>query len=154
MLAVGALSLAACATPTGAGGTEPTPSSSPSAPTPTATPTDLETVAPEPTPTESATVVTPYNGEVLVVTSEVVDGRLEVTAMIPDVSESGGTCTLEVIGVAESSSVGGNAGNGVTYCGVMSVPVPSTAEPVRFQVSYSSGSTQAKSATSTVESAG
>jgi hypothetical protein len=153
MLTAGALSLAGCATPTGIGTGEPSPSMSPTEPTPSATPTELAT-PPEPTPTESATVVTPYNGDVLVVTSEVIGGQLEVTAMIPGVSETGGTCVLEVTGSTETASVSGNAGNDVTYCGVMAVRIPSGTDPVQFHVSYSSGSTQAKSATSTVESAG
>lgn len=153
VLAVSALSLAACATPGGAATESPTPSVSPSEGTPTPTPTE-SAPPPEPAPTETATVVTPYNGEVLVVTSDIISGRLEVTAMIPRVSETGGTCTLEVLGLGGSSSVSGNAGNDVTYCGVMSVALPSGTDRVQFEVSYTSGSTRAKSATSTVESAG
>jgi len=111
-------------------------------------------VTAEPAPTESATVVTPYNGDVLVVTSEIIDGRLEVTAMIPGVSETGGTCLLEVTGLAASTSVTGNAGHDVTYCGLMAVPLDPGTNSAEFRVSYSSESTQARSAVSSVETAG
>lgn len=152
-LSVGVLALTGCATPSGAAA--PSDSASPTAspivessPAPTIT-----EIAPTPSPTETSTAVTPYNGEVLIVTAEVVDSRLEVTAMIPDVAESGGVCRLEVIDQSVSASVSGNAGNEVTYCGVMSV-TPQPAASWQFRVTYTSASTSARSALSTVESAG
>lgn len=145
---VGVLALSACVAPAGAGTDAPAPSGTAGESTPTPTGGSGE---PQPTPTESATVVTPFNGEVLIVTSDVIDGRLEVTAMIPEVSEPDGTCVLEVAGVAEAGSVPGNAGQGVTYCGVMSVAVPPGV--VEFHVSYRSSTTQAESAVSRIGSA-
>lgn len=150
LAAVGVLALSACVTPTGAGTETPAPSGTAGESTPTPSHTG-GSGEPQPTPTESATVVTPFNGEVLIVTSDVIDGRLEVTAMIPEVSEADGTCVLEVAGVAEAGSVPGNAGQGVTYCGVMSVAVPPG--DVEFHVSYRSSTTQAESAVSRIGSA-
>lgn len=145
----GSLALSACVTPSG-GTDAPTPAGTAGESTPTPTHTDASG-EPQPTPSESATVVTPFNGEVLIVTSDVIDGRLEVTAMIPEVSEADGTCVLEVSGVAETGSGPGNPGQGVTYCGVMSVAVPPG--DVEFHVSYRSSTTQAESAASRIGSA-
>jgi hypothetical protein len=100
-------------------------------------------------------MVTPYNGEVLIVTAEVVGSTLEVTAMVPEVSESGGTCALEIVGQDQTATVPGTAGNGVTYCGVMSLESRTgDAGPWEFSVTYDSPSTHAKSALSNVEPAG
>jgi hypothetical protein len=153
LVGAGLLVLAGCATPSGS--PAPSDSASPTASAtvePTPTPQATET-APAPSPTETSTAETPYNGEVLIVTTEVVGSRLEVTAMIPDVEESGGTCRLEVIGQPVTATVSGNAGNDVTYCGVMSV-TPQPAESWEFRVTYRSASTSAQSALSSVESAG
>lgn len=150
LLVVGALTLSACATPVAGASPSPTASATASAsPTPTASPT--ETTAPEPTPTESATADAPYNGEVLVITSEVRDGNLEVTAMVPGVSESGGTCTLTLDDTQASVSVSANEGKDVTYCGVMSIPVDTTSADVAFHVGYSSSNLRAQSETATIE---
>jgi hypothetical protein len=148
---VGVLSLAACATsPGGIASPSSTPSASTLTQEPSPSPTVVETV-PAPTPTESATVVAPYNGDVLVVSAEDVDGRLEVTAMIPGVSEDTGTCRLELIDEAGSASVTSTAGNGVTYCGIMSVEPKADAGQWRFRVRYESVTTRAESDISTVE---
>lgn len=146
-LAVSLLALAGCATPVG--GASPTASPSASAsvsasPSPTAEPT----ASPVPSPT-----VTPFTGDVLIVTDGIVDGRLEVTAMVPKVSEGGGTCTLELIGTDRTVSVTGAEGNDVTYCGVMSIPVDAPADDLQFRVRYESSTTRAESAVSTVEPA-
>ena len=151
LLAIVALTLSACAT-TAPGSATPTPTTaSPTAPvspavtaSPTATPAD-----PSPSPTESATGE-PFNGEILVITSEVRDGSLEVTAMVPGVSESDGTCTLTLEPSKESVSVTGAEGKDVTYCGLMSIPVADAAD-VAFTVSYRSSSLSAQSDTATLE---
>lgn len=150
LLVAGALTLSACATPVAGASPSPTASATASAsPTPTASPS--ETAAPEPTPTESATADAPYNGEVLVITSEVRDGNLEVTAMVPGVSESGGTCTLTLDDTQASVSVSANEGKDVTYCGVMSIAVDTTSADVAFHVGYSSSNLRAQSETATIE---
>ena len=97
--------------------------------------------------------MTPFTGDVLIVTDGIVDGRLEVTAMVPKVSESGGTCTLELVGTDRTVSVTGAEGNDVTYCGVMSIPVDAPADDLQFRVRYESSTTRAESAVSTVEPA-
>jgi hypothetical protein len=74
--------------------------------------------------------------------------------MVPDISETGGTCTLEMLGTGETASVTGNAGNGVTYCGLMTLqPAASDPSQWRFRVSYTSDTTDAESAESTLEAA-
>ncbi|MFJ6653171.1 hypothetical protein ACIQLJ_10300 [Microbacterium sp. NPDC091313] len=118
-------------------------------PTPSGTPVE-ETPAPVPTDTPSADL--PYNGEVLIVTAEREGARLEVTAMIPEVAEDGGTCTLSMEGQTGTATVTGIAGNGVTYCGTMAVTPNSSDAQVQFRVTYTSSSTRAQSAVSTVES--
>lgn len=96
--------------------------------------------------------MTPADGEVLIVTAELIGGSLEVTAMLPGVSEADGTCTLEITGTDLSASVTGSAGNGVTYCGLMSVPPPTQAPAEwTFRVKYESSTTTAESAVSEVE---
>ncbi|KEP75012.1 hypothetical protein HR12_00755 [Microbacterium sp. SUBG005] len=80
------------------------------------------------------------------------DGSLEVTAMVPGVSESGGTCTLTLEESQRSVSVSGNEGKEVTYCGLMSIPV-AEGEDVAFTVSYASANLRAQSATATIETA-
>ena len=145
---VGVFSLSACATPVAGASPSPTPSSSSSAspsPTPTATSSS------EPTPSDSSTPDAPYNGEILVVTSDVRDGALEVTAMVPGISESGGTCTLTRDDTQESTSVPATEGKGVTYCGLMSIPVADGSGEVPFHVDYVSPRLSAKSATATIE---
>ena len=126
----------------------------------TATPSTAASVSPEPAPRESpsATVapsptVTPFTGDVLVVTAEVLDGQLQVTAMVPTVSEGNGTCVLELVGTDRTVSVTGAEGNDVTYCGVMSMPVEGAASDVQFRVRYESPSTRAESAVTTAEPA-
>lgn len=148
LLLVGALSLSACATPIR--GTAPSPSPSLSS-SPTTSPAPTATQTPEPTPSDSATPNTPYNGEILVVTSEVRDGALEVTAMVPGVAESGGTCTLTRDDTKETVSVEATEGKGVTYCGLMSLPITDGATEVAFHVGYESPQLRAFSATATIE---
>ncbi|RWR16385.1 hypothetical protein D8Y23_13570 [Microbacterium enclense] len=87
----------------------------------------------------------------LIVTAEVVDAQLQVTAMVPRVSEGDGTCTLEIVEDGRTATVTSAEGNNVTYCGVMSLPVQGAAEDVQFRVRYDSPSTRAESAVSTVE---
>ncbi|MFG6476088.1 hypothetical protein ACFXP7_06820 [Microbacterium sp. P06] len=152
--AVGVLALPACATTVG-GAAEPsaTPTASRTAAAPSPTPVSAEPEpTPTPTPTATATADPPYNGDVLVVTAEDIEGRLEVTAMVPGVSEDGGSCRLELIGEETSASATSTAGNGVTYCGIMSLTPQASAEEWRFRVHYESASTRAQSAISSVES--
>lgn len=150
-MVVGMLALSACATPAG-GVATPEPTAMSETPTPEPSPTPDESATPDvPVPTETVEVDTPYNGEVLIITAEQRDGALEVTAMIPGVSEDDGTCTLRVDG-ADAASVTSTAGNGVTYCGLMSAEVGSDASATRFDVQYDSASTRARSADSSVES--
>jgi hypothetical protein len=147
VLLLGALTLSACATPIRGANPSPTPSSS--APSSTPTPSSTQTQTPEPTPTASSTANTPYNGEILVVTSDIREGSLEVTAMVPGVAESGGTCTLTRDDTRESVSVEATEGKGVTYCGLMSLPVTDGAGEVPFHVEYFSSELRATSATAT-----
>ncbi|MDF2664899.1 MAG: hypothetical protein K0R81_749 [Microbacterium sp.] len=114
-------------------------------------PAPTSTQTPDPTASESATPNTPYNGEILVVTSEVREGALEVTAMVPGVAESGGTCTLTRDDTDETVSVTAAEGKGVTYCGLMSLPITDGAAEVAFHVGYQSPRLRASSATATIE---
>lgn len=153
LLAVLALALSACATTVPGAAPTSTDTPSPTAsvpPSPTASPTATPTSDPSPDPSESATTGEPFNGEILVITSELRDGSLEVTAMVPGVSESDGTCTLTLEPSAESVSVSGAEGKDVTYCGLMSIPV-SDATDVAFTVSYRSARLNAQSDTTTLE---
>lgn len=154
LCAVG-VALAGCAT--GAAGTASptsTPSESPSAPTPTAEPT-LPPIEPAPTPSGSESSDTVYDdGEILITTAGVNGGALEVSAMVPGVSEADGTCTLEELTSGVSTTTPGNAGNGVTYCGLMAVtPAAGDAASWSFRVRYDSPTTRAESAVASVESA-
>ncbi|MCZ4068177.1 hypothetical protein O1W71_10895 [Microbacterium sp. H37-C3] len=150
-LVVGMLALSACATPVG-GAMTPTPTATLESPTPEPTPTPDDAATPDvPMPTETVEVDTPYNGEVLIITAEQRGAALEVTAMVPGVSEDDGTCTLRVDGV-DVASITSTAGNGVTYCGLMSADVASDSAATRFDVQYESSSTRARSADSSVES--
>lgn len=152
-LVVGMLALSACATPVG-GAMTPTPTATLESPTPepTPTPTPDDAATPDvPVPTETVEVDTPYNGEVLIITAEQRGATLEVTAMVPGVSEDDGTCTLRVDGVGVAT-ITSTAGNGVTYCGLMSADVASDSAATRFDVRYESSSTRARSADSSVES--
>lgn len=148
----GLLLLSACATP--GGSAVPTPSldasgsaSAPASPTPTLEPSPG--VSPEATPPTDE----PFNGQILIVTSEVRDGRLEVTAMVPQVAESGGLCTLTVPSTGASVTTQASEGKDVTYCGVMSVEAVEPAEDLAFTVSYESSTTRAESSLTTVEPA-
>lgn len=150
---VAALALGGCATPVG--GATATPSPAVESATPAPSPSSIATPSPEPTPTETSTMVTPYNGEVLIVTAELVGSRLEVTAMVPGVSESHGTCTLHLVDYDLTATVQGTAGNDVTYCGLMSLEAPLPVHgPLQFDVAYDTPSTHARSALSEVEPAG
>jgi hypothetical protein len=125
--------------------------------TPSASSSETAGTTPEPSPApsgSSSSTTTPDPGEVLIVTASAVGSSLEVSAMVPDVSESDGTCTLEVLDTGETAAVAGNAGNGVTYCGLMTVE-PSGTDPSgwRFRVTYESAATQAQSAVSSLEDA-
>ncbi len=149
-LSVGLLAFTGCASSAGTGATPSAPSSSSSSgPTPTPTATAVVTASPRPTETSGSDL--PYNGEVLIVTAEREGGNVAVTAMVPNIAEDGGTCTLSIEGVSATASVEGIAGNGVTYCGVMTVAVPADGA-VTFRVVYTSSTTRAQSAPSTVES--
>ncbi len=125
-----------------------------SSPTASATPTStpVESPAPEPSSTPDETAA-PFNGEVLIITAEVLHGQLQVTAMVPKVAEGDGTCTLEIVGTDRAVSVTAAEGKDVTYCGVMSVPADADAADLQFRVHYESASTRAESAVSTVEPA-
>jgi hypothetical protein len=144
---VALLALAGCATPVGGAVSTGTPAPSASL-SPTPEPSASSTPTAVPTPS-----VTPFSGDVLVITSEIVGGNLEVTAMVPKVSEGDGTCTLELVGTDRTVSVTGAEGKDVTYCGVMSIPVDDSSTAPQFRVRYESPSTRAESAVSTVEPA-
>lgn len=153
LVLLGGLTLAGCATPMPGGPAAPgaTVPQTPT-PTPASSTSTSPSAAATPAPSASATADAPYNGEVLVVTSEVRDGRLEVSAMVPGVSEAGGTCTLTLTSTGETVSVAGNEGKDVTYCGLMSIDAGSSAE-VSFTVAYSSTTLRARSDIATVETA-
>lgn len=149
---VGVLTLSACATP-GSPSTVPTDVVTTSVPTasPTAAPTASRDADPSPSPTVVDAAEAPYNGEILIITSEVRDDSLEVSAMIPKVSESGGTCTLTLEATGARVSSEANEGKDVTYCGLMTIALDG-ADPT-FAVEYSSPTTTAKSSVTTVEPA-
>lgn len=142
------------------GDTDPTPNRSPGVASPTTTdpaeaadPPEAPAAPPAPTAppvAEGDPAVPPaavYNGEVLIITADVVGQMLEVTAMVPGVSEDTGSCTLEVPDRGLSANVMAVPGNDVTYCGVMSVPVgPSDSGEWSIRVNYSSPSHRAQSA--------
>lgn len=124
----------------------------------TGSPSAPASASPSPESSTMATMmptpsVTPFSGDVLIVTSQVVGGDLEVTAMVPKVSEGDGTCTLELTNDGRTVSVGANEGKEVTYCGVMSIAIGDSADPPPFRVRYESPSTRAESAVSAVEPA-
>ncbi len=154
LVVTGLLGLSACATPVGGVSPSPTPtvgSESPSA-SPTADPTGSASPSPSPSASATATPGTVYNGEILIVTSEVRDGNLEVSAMVPGVSESGGTCTLTVDSTGATTSVEANEGKDVTYCGLMSIAVGADApEDLAFHVTYTSQALTAQSSITTIE---
>lgn len=150
LVVAGLLGLSACATPVG--GVSPSPTTTAGSESPSATPTADPTGSPSPSPSATATPGTVYNGEILIVTSEVRDGNLEVSAMVPGVSESGGTCTLTVDSTGATTSVEANEGKDVTYCGLMSIAVGADApEDLAFHVTYTSQALTAQSSITTIE---
>lgn len=148
----GLLALSACATPGGSAAPSPTVAVSTTATT-APTPSTEATPSPTSSPSESAVTDEPFNGQILIVTSEVRDGRLEVTAMVPEVAESGGICTLTVPATGASATTEASEGKDVTYCGVMSVEVTGPTDDLAFVVSYASATTRAESSLTTVEPA-
>jgi len=152
LVVTGLLGLSACATPVG--GVSPSPTTTAGSESPSASPTADPTgsASPSPSPSATATPGTVYNGEILIVTSEVRDGNLEVSAMVPGVSESGGTCTLTVDSTGAKTSVEANEGKDVTYCGLMSIAVGADApEDLAFHVTYTSQALTAQSSITTIE---
>jgi hypothetical protein len=134
------LSLAACVA-------EPGPGDSTGSPSPTIT----TQPSASPSPSSSAATPTPTAAarEVLIVTAELIGGELQVSAMVPDISETGGKCTLELQDAPLTSTVDANAGNGVTYCGLMTVVPPDGVQTAGFRVVYESATTRAESPFST-----
>lgn len=151
LLAVSALTFSGCASTPGS--TTPTPTGAETSATPTGSPTPGESSSPAPTASEGSSEATdaPFNGEILIITSEVRDGALQVSAMVPGVSESGGTCTLTLVSTGAKVESTANEGKDVTYCGLMSIAVGDSSADPAFQVAYSSRTTSAKSAVTTVE---
>lgn len=147
-LLAGLLAFSGCAGASGSAA--PTPTDSEFTATPTTSPEATETPSPTPTSGESEATDAPFNGEILIVTSEVRDGTLQVSAMVPKVSESGGTCSLTLVSSGAKVDSSANEGKDVTYCGLMSIAVDDETNPA-FQVAYSSRTTAAKSAVTTVE---
>jgi hypothetical protein len=150
VIIAGLVLLSACATP--GGSVAPSPTLDASA-TDSASPTPTADASPEASPQATPATDEPFNGQILIVTSEIRDGRLEVTAMVPEVAESGGVCTLTVPSSGASVATEATEGKDVTYCGVMSVEVAGPAEDVAFTVSYASATTRAESSLTTVEPA-
>ncbi len=148
MLLAGSLTFSGCAGASGSAA--PTPSVSQSTAMPTASPEATDTSSPTPTAGGSDVTDAPFNGQILIVTSEVRNGSLEVSAMVPGVSESGGTCTLTLVSSGAKVESTANEGKDVTYCGLMSIAVGDATDPA-FQVAYSSRTTSARSAVTTVE---
>ena len=97
--------------------TAPTASSSP-----VATPTVTASTSPTPSPAPTSTL---FPVDVTLVTYDVVDGRLEATAIITDVVEDGGLCTLEARrgGLSRTAEIEAVSSATSTFCGVMSIPV-------------------------------
>ncbi|MFB9786058.1 hypothetical protein [Microbacterium testaceum] len=152
LLVAGVLAFSACATTPES--TTPSPTASDATASPTTTPSSSPQPSETPSPSASSNAqatATPYNGEILIITSEVRDGSLQVSAMVPGVSESGGTCTLTLTSTGASVQTAANEGKDVTYCGLMSIAVAGGSGEPAFQVSYASSTTSAKSAVTTVE---
>lgn len=150
LLITGLLGLSACATPVA--GTSPSPTPTVASESPSPSPTSTPTATPTPSPSASATPGSVYNGEILIVTSAVRDGNLEVSAMVPGISESGGTCTLTLDSTGATASVEANEGKDVTYCGLMSIAVDGdAAEDLTFHVTYASRELTAQSSITTIE---
>ncbi|WAC67893.1 hypothetical protein [Microbacterium sp. SL75] len=150
LLLAGVLTFSGCAGTSGSA--TPTPTTSGPTATPTVSPDATGTPSPAPTAGGSEATAAPFNGEILIVTSEVRDGALQVSAMVPGVSESGGTCSLTLVSSGATVDSAANEGKDVTYCGLMTIAVGDEADPA-FQVTYSSRTTSAKSAVTTVEPA-
>jgi len=153
LLVAGVLGFSGCATSPGSTTPSPTVSEATASPTASASASSLPSATPTPSATSGGTEATtaPYNGEILIITSEVRDGSLQVSAMVPGVSESGGTCTLTLTSTGKSVQTAANEGKDVTYCGLMSIAVTDGSAQPTFQVSYSSRTTSATSAVTTVE---
>lgn len=150
----GLLLLSACATPGGSAAPSPALDASPTtSASEAASPTPTEVPTPGASPEATPATDEPFNGQILIVTSEIRDGRLEVTAMVPQVAESGGLCTLTVPSTGASVTTQASEGKDVTYCGVMSVEAAEPAEDLAFTVSYASATTRAESSLTTVEPA-
>ncbi len=151
LLVAGVLAFSGCASTSGSA--TPSPTETAASATPTASPTSNEAPSPTPAPTAGGSDATgaPFNGQILIITSEVRDGTLEVSAMVPGVSESGGTCTLTLVSTGAKVESTANEGKDVTYCGLMSIAVGDSSTDPAFQVAYSSRTTSAKSAVTTVE---
>ena len=151
----GVVTLSACATPSGSVAPPSTSSASTtpsSMPTPTVT-ASVPTVTDSPSPIPTVVTDEPFNGQILIVTSEVREGRLEVTAMVPKVAESGGVCTLTVPATGASVTTEASEGKDVTYCGVMSLDATAPTADLAFIVSYTSATTRAESSLTAVEPA-
>lgn len=151
LLVAGVLAFSGCAGTSGSA--SPSPTETAASATPTVSPTSSEALSPTPAPTAGGSEATdaPFNGQILIITSEVRDGTLEVSAMVPGVSESGGTCTLTLVSTGAMVESAANEGKDVTYCGLMSIPVADSSTDPAFQVAYSSRTTSATSAVTTVE---
>ncbi|REC99551.1 hypothetical protein DEU35_0526 [Microbacterium sp. AG157] len=151
LLVAGVLAFSGCASTSGSA--TPSPTETAASATPTASPTSSEAPSPTTAPTAGGSDATdaPFNGQILIITSEVRDGALQVSAMVPGVSESGGTCTLTLVSTGAKVESTANEGKDVTYCGLMSIAVGDSSADPAFQVAYSSRTTSAKSAVTTVE---
>ncbi len=151
LLVAGMLAFSGCASTSGSA--TPSPTETAASATPTASPTSSEAPSPTTAPTAGGSDATdaPFNGQILIITSEVRDGALQVSAMVPGVSESGGTCTLTLVSTGAKVESTANEGKDVTYCGLMSIAVGDSSADPAFQVAYSSRTTSAKSAVTTVE---
>ncbi|HOA86138.1 MAG TPA: hypothetical protein PKH61_01885 [Microbacteriaceae bacterium] len=136
------LALAACV-PEGSAPVETPVSSVTPSPEPSATLNASAT--PSATPSAPGTSPEASTVTVTVITADVADGALEVTAMV-DIVESGGTCTAQAVKGATRRAATGTATptHTSTYCELMTVPVAELAPgewtiTVSYQSALNSG---------------
>ncbi|MCU1475685.1 MAG: hypothetical protein JWQ64_378 [Subtercola sp.] len=143
----------------------PTPTASNSAsatptrpPTPSATPTATVTPTPTPTPIPTSTAVPPAPGAVVpFITSaswDAADGGISVSAFVPEIVESGGTCTITATSGAATATASfpANASATTTDCGSNTLASSTlTTGAWNVVVSYSSPASSGASAVTVVE---
>lgn len=147
-----AVALSACSadqvSPPSSGTSSNSAASSASATVPPPSPSSSPAPQPSRSSAEVATV------DVVIVTLDVVDGAVEATGMVPEVVESGGTCTLTLSGPGDTVIVTGPGEPGTvsTYCGLLTFPAARLTSGqwdavISYQSAVSAGSSQSQAVT-------